>query len=265
MKVSIVGIGRAGKAVALFLDQLGVGVHYLIDLEMKRAEELTQLIDGSSAAGPEALEFIDDTVVLSVPDDKIREVFLHLWEKNQSPDLFVHLSGMKDSSVFREAENEGKAVASIHPNIAFSKGTDAHLRLHKTVFALEGNDRALQIATRFFGDNQLTHIRIRREDKVLYHAAAVLSANFPVVLADCAMDIYRLIGIDENLSQELVSEYLKNAAQLVSEGLPKEMITGPAIRGDTETVASETRALEAVDESISKVYEILSSIIESWR
>jgi len=265
VRVSIVGTGRAGSAMALFLDSLGIDLHYLVDLEIERAESIAERLKNVKVAGPDALEYLDGAVILAVPDSAIREVFLELWHKNRAPEFYIHLSGMLDSVLFKEAENAGKAVASVHPNIAFGDSTESSSQLLHTIFAIEGNEKAIGLLQEFLDRHSLKFMIISKDDKILYHAAAVVSANFPVALAGLSFEVYRTIGIDERIAHSLVLSYLKDAAKLVYNGLPRDVITGPAIRGDKETVDTEARALELLDSRLAEIYEKLSGIIDSWR
>jgi len=265
VRVSIVGTGKAGSAIALFLDRLGIKLHYLVDIEIERAERLAERLDNVEVAETDALKYLDGVVIFAVPDSAIREVFLELWQRNRAPEFYIHLSGMLDSLLFREAEMAGKAVASVHPNIAFGDSIESSARLFHTIFAIEGNEKATSLLKEFLVRHSLKFMIINKDDKILYHAAAVISANFPVALAGLSIEVYKTIGIDEQTAHSLVCGYLKDAEKLVSNGLPGDVITGPAIRGDKETVDTEARALKMLDGRLAEVYEKISGIIDLWR
>ena len=93
--------------------------------------------------------------------------------------------------------------------------------------------------------------------KGAYHAAAVLSSNFPVVLASIASDLLASLGIPERSAQQAVHGLMEGAVANMAVTPPAEALTGPVVRGDTDTIMRHLAALRG-DPEARAVYKRLS-------
>jgi predicted short-subunit dehydrogenase-like oxidoreductase (DUF2520 family) len=79
--------------------------------------------------------------------------------------------------------------------------------------------------------------------KSIYHAAAVISSNFPVVLAAVASEILTQAGVPERSAQQAVHSLMEAAISNMADNNPESALTGPVMRGDVETVQRHLQAL----------------------
>jgi predicted short-subunit dehydrogenase-like oxidoreductase (DUF2520 family) len=79
----------------------------------------------------------------------------------------------------------------------------------------------------------------------MYHAAAVMSSNVPVVLAAIASDVLTSLGIPERSAEHAVHGLMEAAVTNLADGSPAEALTGPVVRGETDTVIRHLTALRA--------------------
>jgi predicted short-subunit dehydrogenase-like oxidoreductase (DUF2520 family) len=81
--------------------------------------------------------------------------------------------------------------------------------------------------------------RVAPEDRVAYHAAGAMAANFLVALEACAERLAATAGISRRQLAPLV---LATARQWAEMG-PEAALTGPIVRGDEVTVARHRQAV----------------------
>jgi predicted short-subunit dehydrogenase-like oxidoreductase (DUF2520 family) len=98
---------------------------------------------------------------------------------------------------------------------------------------------------------------LRGDDKVLYHAAAVIACNYLVTLTKLATDLWQTFGIStEEATQALLPLIQGTVDNLRNIGLPG-CLTGPVARGDLGTIRKHLDALEARSPDLLSTYREL--------
>jgi len=260
-EISFVGTGRSGTMFALFFKELGYPIKFLIDRSLEKAVELSKKIPGSIAGGDELLKKLSGVVFISVNDDAIRNVFLKIWKQNTLPEYFFHFSGVHSCKLFEEAEKAGKGVGSLHPNMSISNPEKSLKRAKNVEYVIEGNEKGLKFLMKLLDKANLSASVIEKENKILYHTAAVFSANFTQILFEISRRLYIKSGLSDETARRIVSNY----ASVILERTKKEdliaTLTGPAIRNDIETIKKETEELKKLSQDLSELYELLSKTI----
>lgn len=103
---------------------------------------------------------------------------------------------------------------------------------------------------------------VSAEQKPLYHAGAVFGANYVAVMLDIAQTLLRRSGAGE-AREELVALAL-SAIENWKQHDDARRFTGPAIRGDSETVERHISAL-AGDPQVQQIYKLLADSILATR
>jgi predicted short-subunit dehydrogenase-like oxidoreductase (DUF2520 family) len=164
-----------------------------------------------------------EVVLLTVPDAKIAEVARTM----PAGPLLGHCSGATGLEVF-----DGREAFSLHPLMSVPAGSEPSV-LRGAGAAVDGSsERALGVATALASSLGLLATRVRPEDRVAYHAAAAMAANFFVALEACAERLAATTGITRAQLAPLV---LATAEQWARLG-PEAALTGPIARGDVGTV-----------------------------
>jgi predicted short-subunit dehydrogenase-like oxidoreductase (DUF2520 family) len=101
---------------------------------------------------------------------------------------------------------------------------------------------------------------IASADKPLYHAAAVFSSNFTVVLQGIAQDAWRSAGVPPELIRPLTEALLTSTVDNVLAMGPAQALTGPAARGDTAVVQAQREVVQGWHAPAGEVYAILSDL-----
>src|SRR4029079_16551235 len=93
--------------------------------------------------------------------------------------------------------------------------------------------------------------------KGVYHAAAVMSSNFPVILASIASELLTSLGVPERSAQHAVQGLMDGAVKNLADASPTEALTGPIVRGETSTLLHHLAALRGHAEA-KAVYKRMS-------
>ena len=100
--------------------------------------------------------------------------------------------------------------------------------------------------------------RITPEKQTALHTAAVFANNFTNALFTIADDILR----KENLDFKLLLPLIQETVSRLETRCPEEMQTGPAVRGDRETVQKHLEWLRRQGmEDEKAIYELLTEYI----
>lgn len=223
--VRIVGPGRAGGALARALGRAG----WPIADARHRGDDLA---DAAAAVG---------VVVIATPDDRIAEVARAI--EPVAGTVVVHLAGSRGLDVLAPHHRR----AGLHPLMALP---DAELGARRLAdggwFAVAGDPIAEDMAASLGGRT----FTVADVDRARYHATAVVASNHLVALLGQVERLARGAGVPMEPFLDLVRGTLANVEQLGA----ARALTGPAARGDTETI---DRHLDAIDPSERELYRAL--------
>lgn len=257
----IVGYGRIGQTLALLADRIDAEVI----ATWNRTQAAAEAASVSSPAPrhgslPEALasDLSSPCLVwLTVVDDAICDVYADLRETIAHGSTIVHTSGSLPSTTL--GDSPGHSVASLHPLQAVSDPERAIERFPESFWTIEGDDDAVQYLRRLIGSAGIEAVRIDPEAKTLYHASAVTAANLMVSLVDSAIAIADAAGIEADTARSILVELAESNLHNLRSQSPREALTGPVARGDSETIAEHRRALDELDDdSLLEIYDILT-------
>ncbi|MDP2719515.1 MAG: DUF2520 domain-containing protein, partial [Dehalococcoidia bacterium] len=196
-----------------------------------------------------------DLVFITTPDDVIPAVVSQTaWRLGQS---VVHCSGADSTAVLEPARKSGAAVGCIHPLQTFASIDHAIENLPGSTFALEAEETLLgllkDIATKLGGH----WVVLKAENKVLYHASAVIACNYLVTLVKLATDLWQSFGISTPEATRALLPLVRGTVNNIENvGLPN-CLTGPIARGDLGTIKKHLTALEAETTSVLGTYREL--------
>jgi predicted short-subunit dehydrogenase-like oxidoreductase (DUF2520 family) len=190
-----------------------------------------------------------DVVILAVPDDVIGQVAARvalghgLGERH----VVLHLSGRLDASALAPLRSTGAALGSFHPLQTVADPVAAPARLRGAHAALEGDPRAVAAGRALAAALGLVPVVLGGAGKVLYHAGAVMVANYTVTLVGVAERLARAAGVPVTLAERLYLPLLRGALENLEELGPARALTGPVRRGDDGTIRAHLEALEPED------------------
>jgi predicted short-subunit dehydrogenase-like oxidoreductase (DUF2520 family) len=216
MNIVIVGAGRAGTSFEQALRSAGHSVR------------LVHHDEASTITGA-------DLVLLCVPDDAIAEVAATI---TASDDVVVaHAAGSRTLSEL----STHRRVASIHPLVVLSSTEVGAPRLVGATYCVAGDALAHAVVASLGG----RIIRLRDDQRTIYHAAAVVASNHLVALMGQVKHLAESIGLDVEDFIDLARQSLLDVRSVG----PEAALTGPASRGDLSTIDAHLTAMDEADRS----------------
>ncbi len=185
--------------------------------------------------------------IIAVSDTAIPAVSKHLTHTNG---LVVHTSG----SVSMDALSGHHRCGVFYPLQTFTK--NRKVAMNSVPFCLEAHDEAdLDLLKKLAGTLSEKVYEVSSEQRKVLHLAAVFVNNFTNHLYHIAKVICDEKGLPFEILLPLIRETLDKTEQL----MPYDAQTGPARRGDSETIEKHLKQLK--NSRYKKVYEVMSESI----
>jgi predicted short-subunit dehydrogenase-like oxidoreductase (DUF2520 family) len=260
-KISWIGAGKVGRTLARALQQAGYKTGAVVCTKLENAKKAVAFIGGGSPS-TDILSAIDSAKVhfITTNDDSIQEVVNHI---TQSSDLgkhyFFHTSGSISSTILEPLAKKGAQIASIHPLQVFADPEKAVETLPGVYYAIEGSDKAMELAVKMVGQLQGKLLLIPTGRKVLYHVAGVFAANYFMVLIDLALHIMEDLGETQEDAYEAFLPLMVGALQNIETFGVADSLTGPISRGDAATIERHLEALKTLRPEIRDIYQTLGT------
>jgi predicted short-subunit dehydrogenase-like oxidoreductase (DUF2520 family) len=219
-----VGAGRLGTALTAALRAAGTPVQ----------GPLGRGADGDGAAA----------VLLCVPDAQIAAAAAAV---TPGP-LVGHCSGATTLAPLTPHE-----AFSLHPLMTVPRGAGPEVFAGAGAAIAGSTPRALEFAAGLAQRLGLRATEVADEDRVAYHAAAAIAANFATTLLGAAERLAATAGVERALLVPLVDAAVENWARLGAE----DALTGPIVRGDEETVARQRTAVEERTPELLGLWDVM--------
>lgn len=258
MKVSIIGVGRLGGALALALAKKGYAIENLVARNRETARRIAENINpkprilGSRETGMLAGSEI---IFIATQDSEIESVAADLAENLTGKPFVFHTSGSLSSEILRSLNKTGCKVGSLHPLVSVSDSFLGADRFGGVFFCLEGEREAVARAEKLVGDLQGKSFTVETKFKTLYHAAAVTASGHLTALISIAIEMLAACGLTSAKAQEILLPLVKSTFENLEKQTPPEALTGTFARADVETMKRHIAAIgEAVAPELLEVY-----------
>ena len=254
-RVFIIGPGHVGRGLFRAFRASDVEV---VGLHGKRPSGVAT----SSGALPVEMAK-SNVIIVCVRDPQIDETMEELMAAGKSGlvqrgTVVLHTSAIAEPDGLAALSGAGFPGGTFHPLVPFSDPEVAAEMLRKGWIGIDGENAARSASRRLAGHLGARTVDIPAGKKPAYHAAAVISSNFPVVLASVAGHLLHDIGIADSSAHQVVESLMSGALANMKHALPDDALTGPVVRGDAETVRKHLSALRGHG-SASEVYRALSA------
>ena len=251
LRFSLAGPGRVGSSLAAWLTACGAE---RVAVAGRREHPGHIPLYRLRSAG-------EDLLLVAVSDAALDEVAAELARRPQAR-VALHTSGSRDASALAPLREGGSAVGSLHPLKAFPEPLPDPAEARGVFFAVDGDVPARELAVRLAETWGGVAAEVPPESRALYHFAATLAAGGVTTLLAAASEIAGRLGLPEEVTRgylELCRGALNAAARTLDAGHPlAEAITGPAARGDEETLKRHFEALGNLDPERLPLAEILA-------
>lgn len=273
-RVNVIGAGKVGRTI-MALTRAAAG-YSLGDVASRNGRSaraaVAAMSTGRAVAGlsdlhPAELWF------LTVPDDAIADVAQALTNgpglafgdaKGPRP-VAVHCSGFLSSQALAPLQDLGWLTASCHPVSSFADPELAARQFPGTLCGIEGEADAVDRVEAFVTTLGGRPFAVNADRKALYHAGAVFSNNFAVVLQAIAMETWAAAGVSEEIAGELCASLLGGTAANVAQLGPAAALTGPAARGDRNVLETEEKLLAGWHPEAAVLYRDLSRLARALK
>ncbi|MGC9795842.1 DUF2520 domain-containing protein [Fervidobacterium riparium] len=250
--VNIVGVGRVSSSIAHALFGK-VEFGYVISRDIEKAKKLSKEINAVPKTYDDEF-LLNGTVLLGLNDSTLPRAE-ELLSGKIGDITALHFSGFLTSDIFPS----DWSPASMHPNCAVSSEWQDFKDI---IFGIEGTKKGTEIAKDLITLLGGTFVEISKEEKPLYHLAAVIVSNFSVALSYLSSSIYKDIGFSDEQSRKIISTLLKSVSENISEKKLSDALTGPVKRGDWEVVEKEALIFKSKYPEYEKLYWMLVDILK---
>ena len=255
MKISIIGIGRLGGALAIALAKKGYEIENLV----ARKKENAGKIAGFIVPKPKILlseklnKITSDIIFITTQDFEIENVADSLAQNLQNKTFVFHTSGSLSSEILSKLKEIGCKIGSIHPLVSISDAVLGAERFKDAYFCVEGDDEAVKIAKEIVENLGGKSFSIETKYKTLYHASAVTACGHLVAVIDVALEMLEKCGLDEAAGREILLPLVKSTVKNLEHQTTARALTGTFARADAETlqrqiaILSENVSVEALE------------------
>jgi predicted short-subunit dehydrogenase-like oxidoreductase (DUF2520 family) len=238
--VGIVGFGRVGGVFAAALRAAGHEIAGVTARSAEAEDRAAAMVPGAPVLPAEAVLGAAEVIFITVSDDAIVGVVAKLGGSWRPGQLAVHASGALGLAALAPAAAAGAIPLAVHPALPFSGTTLDLRRLAGAPFAVTAAPIHLPIAEAIARDLGGVPFALEDSARPAYHAALAHAANHLTVLVHQSREALRGAGLPD---PEAVLRPLAQAALDGALARGSDALTGPAARGDANTLALHARAL----------------------
>jgi predicted short-subunit dehydrogenase-like oxidoreductase (DUF2520 family) len=263
-RINIIGCGRAAGSLARLWVQAG---SVSIGNIMNRSEPSSQKAVEKIGAGT-PVKYLDDMGradywLIGTSDDQVLTVARQMASHEQltAGSLVFHLAGRFGLDVLRPLELGSISLAALHPVRSL---TDSALSLDDfagTACLAEGSDAALKRLQPLITSIGGTWLPVQAIDRGLYHASVSIISNITKAVAWKAQKWQRRAGLPEETAKTVTHQLLQSTMADLFRSGARQSITGPVVRGDTQTIEAHIDAIKATHPEDIEVYRVLARTV----
>ncbi|MBF0301547.1 MAG: DUF2520 domain-containing protein [Desulfamplus sp.] len=280
-KISIIGCGRVGTALSVFLSKAGYHIAAVASRTRSSAEKTVWAAGACGAVGavkiyesPAKAAMAGDIIFITTQDHLIEKICSDISTStvalSSSPETAVgisvdissktifHCSGALSSCVLSSASDKGANTGSIHPLQSFAPYDPEQ----KSPFAginvsVEGNEKAVIIGKELIHALGANYFTIPTKAKTLYHAAAVVASNYLVTLEHFAFELLKEASLSEQKAYEILDPLIQGTLSNIKTRGAVAALTGPIARGDAQIVEKHLSNINERLPEFSKLYRVM--------
>lgn len=252
MKVVIIGSGNVATHVARALVAVNVNVVQIWSYHYRNATTLAKEVNATAISDLTEIDLNADFCLISVKDDEIANVAHQI---KSFRGIIAHTSGSVALNVFADFENYGV----FYPLQTFSKSKQ--IDFSNIPLCVEANNIQSLLALKQLAIKLSKNVvEVNSDKRKILHLAAVFACNFTNHLYALADDLLKANDLEFDIIRPLITE----TANKVQQSVPLAVQTGPAIRGDEQTLKKHEELLSD-HQKLLEIYKILSNSIKKTR
>lgn len=246
--ILVLGMGKVGSVLSRWFEASGAQV---------RGWDPLDGVPLDVAAGP-----LPDLVVVAAPDGELSAAARIMDTGGIPADVpAVHCSGAAPSRVLGSGT---RPVGRMHPLFPFAAPDLPLEELAGLHLVLEGDAVAVAAARAAILAAGGTPIPVDALDSRRYHAACVMAANHLAALGMVAEEQAVAAGVPEAQAAAALAGLMEAALRSGRRRGFRESLTGPALRGDLETIRGHLEALDSASDEVKALYEAANTVLDKW-
>lgn len=253
MQVVIIGTGNAATVFGRLMKQKGHTITQVYGRDILKAEALAEQLEATPTADVPSLSKNADVYLIAVADKAVAAIAEQL---DVNDHLVLHTTASLSIHVLKEVS---KSYGVLYPLQSLRKQMSLDTPIPMLV---DGNTEQVKLEIEKFARGlSSTVIRAGDRERVKLHVAAVFACNFTNYMYLQSAGFCAKEGLDFSLLQPLIEE----TATRLREFDPSEVFTGPAVRGDLETINRHLSLLEAYPGMHAIYTSLTEKIMETVR
>jgi predicted short-subunit dehydrogenase-like oxidoreductase (DUF2520 family) len=265
MKISIIGAGNVAWHLAHQLEEVGHSIEEIWSRDFENAQKMAEEMYDANAL--EELNFSESSsrfFIIAVADDAIETIIKQLVLPENS--IIVHTSGTKSLSEFENWLNVYSDIkvksGVLYPLQTFTKKLKIDFEKQVPICVEASDPETEDVLVKMAQDLSETAYIVNSRERKTLHLAAVIACNFTNHLWVIAKELMDEEELNFGMIKPLIKETMRKA-MFVDD--PAFVQTGPARRGDIETLENHKTMLKNKTENVQKIYEeITESILKKY-
>lgn len=256
LKIGIIGAGKVGTTLALGLGKAGYQVTHISSRSSSSAQKLAEKLPSAVVRQDSQAVFDNsDLIFITTPDTAIPVVATSV---SVRPGRMVcHTSAADPVNILEPLRQQGAVIGVFHPLQSIGSLENAVL-LPGITFAIEAEEPLLAVLRQMASDLGGHCVGLSGNDRVLYHASAVMASNYLVTLVSLASGLWQGFGPKDMAVKALLPLIRGTIDNIEAIGIPA-CLTGPVSRGDSGTIKRHLSALAKAAPEITDLYQLLGT------
>ena len=256
LRIIMIGAGNLAHHLCQALFQTDNDIIQVFSRTYSKAEQLASQVNAEAVNELKAIRTDADLYLLAVPDSAIELVAHQVQSKLSDKSFLVHCSGATPAVVLKAISTRYGVFYPLQTFTVEQKPDFSSIPF--CIYANEiGDEELLEFLARKLSPKVY---RLDDSQRAVLHIAAVFANNFSNHLFQIADSILEDKAIPFDLLQPLIFE----TARKVQSNNPNTLQTGPAIRGDQNTIKRHLNYLQNYPE-YKEIYTLLTKSIQKTR
>lgn len=258
IKFGFIGAGKVGFSLGKYLKENNINISGYYSKSQHSAKEAATFTNTQQYINLEDLIKNSDAIFITTPDNQITDVWNEIKKLPIKEKLICHCSGSISSEVFSNINNHGAYGYSIHPMFAISDKYNSYKNLSKSFITIEGHKKYTEYFKVLFSSFGNSVAIINKDNKMLYHVAAVTVSNLVLGLINNGINYLEQCGFTKEMAINALYPLIEFNLKNIKENGIINSITGPIERGDLSIVINH---LNVLNEEDKELYKLLSKNI----
>lgn len=251
--ITIIGAGNVGQHLAKRLHACGQHLCQIFSRTPAKAKRVAKAVGAKGISNLNDVTPEADLYILAITDDATALVTEQIAFLNQHQKIVVHTSGSVSSQVF---EGYFDHYGIFYPLQTFS--AEKSVDFEQLPFCIYGNRPAIQRNLMTLAQSICPNVyAVDDAQRGVLHIAAVLVNNFTNRLYAMAHHICQ----DQHLPFELLLPLIHETVRKIEHTPPDQVQTGPAMRGDVQTIERHRKFLEVYPNYLA-LYQLFTSQLQ---